>query len=417
MNLKKISILLIPFTIIPVAILSVIPYPSPSTNIIGVIDNTIFWWIIESLILLMFWLAGKYFSNETHAQGMQVIQWYLVWNIFSFLRGTFLAENYWDWKGLVGNSLGLLIPVIAYLASNTTVVQSVINCYLKYALPLFFIFILIIHSEAFGFYLVPISFLILFLPVLTIKWKLVILFFTLIVLLADLGARSNVIKFGVSILLCSLYYFRFLLSNKFYEWIRNALFVAPVLFFLLAIYGVFNVFNMDEFVSDQYLEVKVNVNGEMEEEDLLADTRTLLYQEVLQTAQKYNFWVMGRSPARGNESELFGSEYMTGRGERLGNEVAILNIFTWTGVIGVILYFIIFYKSSYLAVNKSNNIFSKMLGLFIAFRWLYAWIEDINNFTLTTFMLWFMVGLCFSKSFRTMNNKEVSFWVQGIIKK
>ena len=108
---------------------------------------------------------------------------------------------------------------------------------------------------------------------------------------------------------------------------------------------------------------------------------------------------------------------MNKRGERLGNEVAILNIFTWTGIIGVILYLLVFYRASYMAVNHSNNTFSKILGIFLAFRWFYSWVEDINIFSLTNFFLWVMIGMCFYKSFRALSNKEVSSWVQGIFEK
>ncbi|MDD2911353.1 MAG: hypothetical protein PHS87_07055, partial [Petrimonas sp.] len=60
------------------------------------------------------------------------------------------------------------------------------------------------------------------------------------------------------------------------------------------------------------------------------------------------------------------------------------------------------------------NIYAKMLGIYIAFRWLYAWVEDVNNFSLNYFMLWVMIGLCFSYTFREMTNKEVALWVRGI---
>ena len=126
--------------------------------------------------------------------------------------------------------------------------------------------------------------------------------------------------------------------------------------------------------------------------------------------------MLGRTPARGNDSEFFGmfeAEY-TGRYERSANEIGLANVFTWTGVVGVILYFIIFYRASFLAINKSRNIYSKMLGIYVAFRWLFSWIEDVNNFSLNYFMLMVMIGICFSHSFRNMSDKEVLIWVRGI---
>ena len=126
--------------------------------------------------------------------------------------------------------------------------------------------------------------------------------------------------------------------------------------------------------------------------------------------------MFGRTPARGNDSEFFGAiEYeLTGRDERLGNEVGVLNVFTWLGIVGVLLYLLVFFRASYLAINLSNNIYAKMLGVYVSFRWLYSWVEDINNFSLNYFMLWLMIGLCFSHSFRAMTNYEVTIWIRSV---
>jgi hypothetical protein len=48
--------------------------------------------------------------------------------------------------------------------------------------------------------------------------------------------------------------------------------------------------------------------------------------------------------------------------------------------------------------------FGKLLGLLV-FRWLFAWIEDINEFD-KYFMIWFMIVVFFSKPFREMSDRE-----------
>lgn len=408
---------IVSFTILPVTILSVLPYPGEFTSIISNFENTTFWWSIQAFVIFAFWMSQKYFFEEENAQNMQVVKWYILWNIFSSSRGIFIAENYWDWKGLAENTLALLMPVLVYTATNKILLQSILSVFIKYGLPLFFLFAFLIDKGAYGFYLVPICFILLFLPILTLRWKMVVLFFAIIVLISDLTARSNIIKFGIPILLSLVYYFRFILPNNFFEWVRKLLFLAPLLFFAFAVTGVFNVFKIDEYSNISYEISRENTEGDIIEDNLINDSRTFLYVDVLLTAQKYNTWWIGRSPARGNETEWFPDADLTGRGERMGNEVAILNIFTWTGIIGIILFLLVFYKASFLAVTQSNNIFAKILGLFIAFRWLYAWVEDVNNFTLTPFILWLMIGFCFSKSFRRMTDEELKYWVQGIFTK
>jgi hypothetical protein len=415
MNKTKLQQHYLPFSILLVSIFSIITYIEFKIGI--PIANTFIWWLIQALVLFFFLKSKKYFFNKSQFSMMSFLKWYIVWNVLSVARGMFIAETYWDWKTLVGNGMALMIPIVAYSTTNVTLLQNILKFYVKYALPLFIIFVLMIPKDAYGFYLVPISFLALFLPVIKSSWKWIVLAICLLVIFADFGARSNVIKFGLPIVLSFIYYFRFMLSNKFFELVRKLLFFTPIILFVLAVYGVFNIFNMDEYVQGNYVEVKKNDSGEIIEDKLTADTRTFLYVDVLKTAKIYNSWWIGRSPARGNISEAFGESDLSGRGERAGNEVAILNVFTWTGIVGVLVYLIVFYKASYIAINQSNNIFSKILGLFVAFRWVYAWVEDVNTFSLTTFFLWFMIGLCFSKTFRSMSNKEVAYWVRGIFEK
>jgi hypothetical protein len=315
------------------------------------------------------------------------------------------------------NGMGILMPIVAFSFFNIKYAQDILSFYIKYVAPLFFIFVFTLNSDVYGFYLVPFSFLALFFPVITKTWRWIVFGIAIFVILTDLTARSNVIRFAVPVALSFLYFFRFILSTQIFELVRKLLIVAPVVFFFLAVYGSFNIFNMQEYVKGDYTEMRTDMKGQKIEDDLTADSRSFLYVEVLHTAAKLDSWWIGRSPARGTISESFGENDMAGRGERAGNEVGILNVFTWTGIVGVVLYLLVFYKASYMAVCKSNNVFSKILGVFVAFRWGYAWVEDINEFTLNYFMIWFMIGMCFSESFRKMTDKEVKIWVRAIFEK
>jgi hypothetical protein len=402
---------IIPFTILPLTILSV-----EYENMVP-IGNPIFWWIVSVLMLLAFWKVQNKYFKPTDKHVMRVLNWYLIWNLICIIRGVFIVENYWDWRVLMINGLGLLMPIVAFSVFNIKYAQDILSFYIKYVAPLFFIFVFTLNSDVYGFYLVPFCFLALFFPVLTKTWRWIVLAIALFVIITDLTARSNVLRFAAPIALSFLYFFRFVLSTKIFELVRKLLIVTPILFFFLAVSGSFNVFNMQEYIKGDYIKTRTDMKGQKIEDDLLADSRSLIYIEVLQTAVKLDTWWLGRSPARGTISEMFGETDMTGRGERAGNEVGILNVFTWTGIVGVVLYLLVFYKASYMAVCKSNNVFSKILGIFVAFRWAYAWVEDINEFTLNYFMIWFMIGMCFSESFRKMTDKEVKIWILGIFEK
>lgn len=396
---------------LPIAIFSMKPY----TDI--PLGNTTFWWIVQTLILALLLKSKEVYFFDENKKNYNFLNWYLVWIILSALRGFFIADDYWTWKALIYNLFGLLVPLVAYTASNIVNVQSIFAFYIKYVVLLIIPFSFVILPDAIGKYLDPLTFLILFIPFFSNKWRVLVVVASIIVIFSDLSGRSNVLRFGISYLLLMIYFLRSFLSTTILELVRKVLIVAPVIFFYLAVTGIFNIFQIQDYIQKDNLVTNVkNEKGEVIQQQLDADTRTFLYVDVLQTARKYNFWLIGRSPARGNESETFGDvmEETTGRRERIGNEVAILNIFTWTGMVGVILYLLMFYRASYLAINKSNNMFCKVLGVFIAFRWVYAWVEDVNNFSLVYFTLWLMIGLCFSDSFRKMNDNEVKIWIRGI---
>lgn len=415
MTKKQLWIKSISFVTLPVAILSVVWHPSTFTALIENLQSTTLSWIIQGSILGLFLYNRRLFFDSRNVKNFNFVKWYLLWNCICIFRGLFVAENYWDWKGLIINTMALLLPIVAYMATNKVVFQSIIRYYLKYTLPLFVIVALLISTDAYGFYLIPMSYLILFYPAMSKGWKMVLAVCTLFVLFIDMDARSNIIKFIVPVLLLTIYYFRRYFSIKLLNYARLTFLVLPIFLFVLAISGIFNVFSISSYIKGKQEIVKTNSDGERVAYNLKADTRTFLYLEVLNTAQQYDFWWTGRSPARGNKSDAFGADDLTGRGERLTNEVAVLNIFTWTGIVGLLLYFLVFYKASELAINNSRNIYSKMLGILIAFRWAYSWVEDVNDFSLNYFMLWLMIGLCFAKSFRTMTDQEVAAWIRGCV--
>lgn len=389
--------------------------------IIWPIGNTFLWWAIDILILTALIKSRQEFYNPENNPNIIFLRLYLIWNIICITRGICVADNYWEWKNLISTTIVLLLPFTIYISTNESIIQKLLAIWIKFALPAFFIFLpLFKWGDGIGRYLVPISFLLLFFAVLPKKWKVISVSFALFVISVDLDARSNVIKFAVSLFCGMFFYFRLLIPVRFWEVIRLILLILPIVLFVLATTGIFNIFQADEYLGTNYTTTVVE-NGEIEERSLVVDTRTLIYEEVLTSAIKNNYVFHGRTPARGNDSELFGlilsEELQTGKMERFGNEVSILNIFTWTGLVGVILYFLMFYYSSFLALRRSNNTIIKLIGLFVAFRWTFAWVEDFSDFDLSYFFLWIMIGMCLSKSFRNMSDLEIKSWVHGIFDK
>jgi hypothetical protein len=381
------------------------------------IGNDLFWWILQFVfIIILIKLRNSYTSPQIE-KNLLYVKLYVFWNIICIARGAFVAENYWEWKFLISTSYFLLLPLIVYVANNILSLQIIVMTWFKYALFVFVLIFPFLWGDAVGKFLIPFAFLLLFFPILNFKWKIITLLVTIFVLTFDITARSNIIKFVIPLLIGFLFYLRNMLSSKILNTIRLLLLVIPFVLLFLAISDVFNVFKLNDYIG----EYSTTSNSRSEGESLTDDTRTFLYVEVLESALRNEYVFFGRTPARGNDSVSFGDynkeKLNTGKQERFSNEVSILNVFTWLGVIGVLLYFLIFIKASYLAINQSNNIFIKLIGINIAFRWAYGWVEDFSNFDLSNIFLWIMIGMCFSESFRKMNNREIKNWVRGIFER
>ena len=411
MNRVEIRYLLLSlvYSIFLIAIYTIVPYSKIS------ISNTFLWWTINYSIIIAFFIYKFLFYKPGDGTYLNYVSYYIIWNIICIIRGGLEADTYWDWKYLANNAICLLLPIISFAFTNISLVKITLNTYLKIVLPLFGIIIFLITTDIYGFYLSPVGILMLFFPALPKKAKVGALFITAFVLVIDLGARSNVIKFAVPLIFMTGFYFKEKISNGLLEFVRKAFFIIPIIFFVLALSEVFNIFNIKQYSSIEFTQSRVGNDGETGEDDISADTRTGLYTEVLNSAKKNDYMWLGRTPARGNDSNFFyDAIYITGRAERMGNEVGILNVFTWTGIIGVVLYMLVFYSASYVALNNSNNFYCKIISIYISFRWLFCWVEDINDFTLNMFMLWLLIGLVNAKSFREMSDLEVTEWVKQI---
>ena len=384
------------------------------------VGNQFTTWTLCFILLIGFIIQKKFFYDKVNDPNLKFVYAYLLWIFICFIRGVFIAEHYWDYKNLIGSSLGLFVIYAIFVFTNPTVLQIVMHSWLKYALPLFFIFIFFIDRGASGFYLMPLSLLLLFYPSLNIKWKIIVIGLFLLVIIIGLDVRTNVIKYVITFVFSFLLSFRKILNSKLFRLTYVFFLVIPFILLFLGISNIFNIFKIEDYVKGNYETTSV-IGGKQEVDDLKADSRTFLYEEVIGSAIKNDYILVGRSLARGNDSAAFGAhfaeELRTFRYERIENEVSVLNVFTWTGVIGLILYFLIFYKACHLALYKSNNSYIKIIGFYVAFRWMIAWLEDFNRFDINNLFLWITVAMCFSESFRKMTDKEFRIWFQGLFEK
>ncbi|MBW8332456.1 MAG: hypothetical protein K0M40_10585 [Prolixibacteraceae bacterium] len=381
------------------------------TYIVGAIS-----YLLAAIILIV--LSKINYRNDFEAR--ITIQIYLLLSVIAIIRGFFEAQNYWEWKYLIlGSTLILSLPILSYVGSNRHITQLIYYNYIKYLLPAsFFIYFAALNSEntdGFGRFLSPLYLIILFFPVISKKWKLIVICLMTISFLSDIDARSNLIRILASSLIMLLYYTRHYVKKRFLEFIRITLFTAPLVFLVLGVTNTFNIFKINEDRKGEFVTERKLSSGEERTSDFASDSRTFLYQEVIQSGIDRNTWIWGESAVSGYKTEYF-EDMLSSKG-RIRSEVGILNVFNMLGIVGVFAFTLVYYMASFLCVMRSNNYLCKLIGIFIAFRWTFSWIEEFTNFDMNYFFLWLTIGLCFSISFRKMNDDDMKVWIRGIFDK
>lgn len=376
------------------------------------IGNTFLWWLLDGLILI------KFFVLTRGQERITPIFVFLLCVGVSFVYGvTWQAYTYWDWKLLVSNLMVFSLPLTVYVFLTPSILGSVLHFWLRRAWIILLILAPFLASDAFGRFLMPYSFLALFFTVLNTRNRIIIAIAYGITITLGNESRSDMLKFSVCLLLGFVYYIP-IIRSIFKRWMKEivyVLWVLPIVMLGLGVTGVFNVFNIEEELG---LEGTYMIKSSNSGEDVsaLTDTRTFLYSEEITSAIKNNYVIQGRSMARGYDSLFFGDNDESKRGERGKCETSILNIFNYFGLIGVIIYFGIFVTASYKAIAHSKNVYVPIIGVYVAFRWLFGWIEDFSNFDLNYLFLWIMISICHSDEYRNMTNQEFIGWIRQTTK-
>lgn len=279
-----------------------------------------------------------------------------------------------------------------------------------------------IPMHAYPYFLVPFFYLYsCFISKIPRRWFGITLILTLIVCV-QFDNRSSLVKVFLSFCI-------FILSSFPTKIRRIAIdtshwFFYSIGFFLLwlGLSGRYNVFDSSYFKDKDYTVVYSAGNDTTKENNsYTTDTRTFIYVETITTALDYDCVWIGRSPAHGYISPWFTTEGPIEPGrdpkERHASEVALLNTFTWLGLIGVILLTLVFIQGTSLALYSSNNKYVKCIAVWCAFQWLFSWIENNNEFHLMDIMIYSCLAICYSPKFRHMSDSSFEAFFKSLFEK
>lgn len=388
-------------------------------NYAGIHIGTTFvtWTTNFSIIFICIYWGYK--KNKIFNKSYLLCGLFLCWAFIGAIRGIPLLNNYWYTKQFLTGVMCVSLPCFVYVLSNPMIVIEILRRWNNLVIPLFiFFFSWKAIAGAHHFYLGPIYFLHgLFWFWLPKKWKIITLFCLCLMIVIDTGARSQVIKAIICITMAIVIRLHAYIPTFIIRFGSLFMYFIAIVLLYLGISGTYNIFDHKDHSAENspvvFSEgVFLKDNGNPTES--LIDTRSFIYMEVIESALINDYVIEGRTLARGNDSVSFGKDSMIEEDERYRNELCHLNIFTWLGLIGTILYSLIYLQASIVAAFFSKNIYVKYLGALVSFHWLYGWIEDMNQFDGMNIGLWMIIGICISPLFRKMSNAEFELWFRSI---
>lgn len=199
--------------------------------------------------------------------------------------------------------------------------------------------------------------------------------------------------------------FNLFLTYRKSVFVYNVLMLMPIIFLLLATIGNFNVLNFDSYIKGEY----VSASGE----DMTADTRTFIYQEAFTSAEKNNYILLGRTPGYGYDSKFVKDRKgsfleVEGIIPQRYSEVFIVNIFTWCGVLGVIVWFIFFYIFGINTLKRSKNKYIRAFVIYVGIFWVCCWINfPFERPSATYILIYIIMSICIRPQFQQMTDVEI----------
>lgn len=349
---------------------------------------------------------------------------FMVWAAIGMVRGLLVAENYWEYKNLFFNTCIVTMPIMVYVLERPPFLREAIRWWLVVGLALYALFFYW-HVNLSQYYLGPLYFIACFLPFSRNRLVQVALIVLLVLLTMYQyqDNRSQMLK-GLMTMAVILSFYVVRIIPKIGVYILHiALIVTPIVLLYLGLTGEYNIFEEmeDSYKGDNYIEI-VDDEGSIVERDFMDDTRTGFYTEVIMSAIIHDYIVEGRTLARGNDTffydvtdDMMGANYDdTIKMERSMNECCFPNIFTWLGLIGMVLYAAIYIYASILAIYRSNNRYMPIFGLLVAAYFFYGWVENASNMDILNITYWMFIALCMSPYFRKMSNEEFRYWGRSL---
>lgn len=338
------------------------------------------------VLITLIWLYRVTLDIASYWRKNYLLSIYIFYIFICIIRGLFIAETYFEWKALYFNAINLSLPGIIFVVSDIRAIRL-----LKYigiaSLPasLFLLMLGVDFTLATNIIIGAIPAFVL-LSLYSPRYQL--LFAIVLIILLFYGfyeARSNSVRIFWALVVVGLH--KIILGKRMKYALGFGL-MLPFLLLFLALNSDFNLFK------------KAALEGQ-------SDTRTFIYVEAISSAINNDYLIFGRTPSRGYDTVYFQDQLKEiGSNERLSSEIGIINILTWTGLLGVSIYLLLLGRSLLIPFALSDNIYLILLALYTLIRYLLSFVEEYPGINLSYVSLWLTISILSSKNFIKMSKDE-----------
>ena len=356
-------------------------------------------------------LNSKY-MDFSEFDGKPLFVLFMLMNVVIYIRGFFNIDSNTDKYALAVSLFFMcfLIPSYMYLAQSDLLPvlwRSLLFlggalCVVCFFFPSNDGMMSVAHNASF------LNVFALCIPFVSKKWRRIIIIAALFIALLDVDRRSILANMFFCL---SLGVFATLITKKV---LKTALFWAlisvPLILFTLGLAGTFNVF--------RYMEGEYTYQVSDETRDMFADSRSGIYNDVFSELRNQDAMIWGLGGNGKTHTSLadlkhysFDEIYVHGRP---GTESGMLNYIQYGGLFGLLLYGLLLIVGAFKAVFQSNNKFMVLIGLYVAFKFLFSFLEDRVGFQPHTFYLFLTIGMCYNVKLREMDDDEMTEYIQQV---
>ncbi len=352
--------------------------------------------LVSSFILVFLYFSTNWRADLKNENIRILFDLLMFWVFINYFRSLWNIKGLSDLKELLlGCNTGLtLFPLLFFLVGVTPKYFPIVNrilflyCMLIWVFSLFFIS----HLELQLFLLIPIFYIIITFPLQTEANRALTFMISVTVVLFSLSNRAGILRILISYFIVAVYYLihKLHVSKRFFNIMIFCILTLPFYFLYQGINGK-NIFR-------RTMENRTLTYGQ---HNLVDDTRTFLYYEVLHDLKMNKSFLLGKGVDAGYSSKSFQNLHRT------AVEVGFLQLLLKTGIIGFLLYLTLIITAIFSALGKSRNLFMKYLGLLLTGYLLMLFVENILSFNLFNITIWLIVGMCHSEGLRNLNDQEI----------